>query len=43
MTEVPITIPITGDFDPKDTFECGQCFRWEQDEKNGYVGVVADR
>ena len=43
MTEVPITIPITGDFDPKDTFECGQCFRWEQDEKNGYVGVVEDR
>lgn len=35
-----IEIPISGDFDLKDTFECGQCFRWEKDENDGYVGVV---
>jgi len=27
------------DISLKDTFECGQCFRWDADE-NGYVGVV---
>lgn len=36
-------IPITGDFDLKDTFECGQCFRWEADSENGYVGVAGKR
>lgn len=26
----------------KDTFECGQCFRWNE-YKDGYIGVVANR
>ncbi len=38
-----IEIPIKGDFHPKDTFECGQCFRWEEDDQGGYVGVASER
>jgi len=28
------------DFNLKDTFECGQCFRWEEQENGAYIGVV---
>lgn len=38
-----IEIPINGDFDLKDTFECGQCFRWGIDDKKGYIGVAGER
>lgn len=38
-----IEIPINGDFDPKDTFECGQCFRWQAYDGSGYVGVAGER
>lgn len=38
-----IEIPINSDFNLKDTFECGQCFRWDADEENGYQGVVGQR
>ncbi|OQB15573.1 MAG: DNA-3-methyladenine glycosylase [Firmicutes bacterium ADurb.Bin193] len=31
----------TKDFDLKQTFECGQCFRWNPDSE-GYTGVVGD-
>ena len=30
------------DFNLYDTFECGQCFRWEKDE-NGFIGVAGGR
>ena len=30
------------DFDLVHTFECGQCFRWNKDENENYVGVVGD-
>lgn len=30
-------------FDIKQTFECGQCFRWERTEKGTYIGVVQGR
>lgn len=30
------------DFDLAQTFECGQCFRWEKTE-NGYIGVAYSR
>ncbi len=34
------TVKITGtDISLKDTFECGQCFRWNE-YKDGYVGVA---
>jgi len=28
------------DFDAKQTFECGQCFRWQREENGSYTGVV---
>lgn len=28
------------DLDPVKTFECGQCFRWNMDDKGDYYGVV---
>lgn len=31
-------------FDPKHIFECGQCFRWNNDEeKNSYIGVAFEK
>jgi N-glycosylase/DNA lyase len=31
------------DFETKHIFECGQCFRWNEDADNGYIGVVCGR
>jgi len=31
------------DFDPRQTFECGQCFRWEREADGSYTGVVQGR
>ncbi len=28
-------------FEPKETFECGQCFRWKREEDGSYTGVVS--
>lgn len=39
-------VEITGlqNFDLKQTFECGQCFRWNTSEEDGaYIGVAMDR
>lgn len=30
-------------FHPVDTFECGQCFRWNKVEEDTYIGVVQDK
>ena len=30
------------DFDLIHTFECGQCFRWNKDENDNYIGVVGN-
>ena len=27
-------------FELKDTFTCGQCFRWQENEDGSYTGVV---
>lgn len=29
-------------FDLKDIFDCGQCFRWNEDEDKNYIGVVGN-
>ena len=29
-----------GECDLRDTFECGQCIRWEEGENGSYIGVV---
>lgn len=34
-----IKIP-SADFDPKQIFECGQCFRWNSAGENTYIGVA---
>jgi len=31
------------DFNLKETFECGQCFRWEEENDGSYTGVAYDR
>ena len=31
------------DFDPVQTFECGQCFRWEREEDGSYTGTAGGR
>ena len=38
-------VEVTGvpDFDLRKTFECGQCFRWDADEKGAYTGVAFGR
>lgn len=35
-------IPLR-DFDPSQTFLCGQCFRWEQDDTGLWSGIVLGR
>ena len=31
------------DFDPAQTFECGQCFRWEREPDGSYTGTAGGR
>ncbi len=38
-----IIIEDLGDFEPKHTFECGQCFRWNLEDDGSYTGVAYDR
>ena len=38
-----IELTEISDFDPVRIFECGQCFRWNADEKGVYTGVVKNR
>jgi len=35
-----ITIKDIKNFELKDTFECGQCFRWKKESNGSYTGVV---
>ena len=35
-----IIIDSLKDFEPKHIFECGQCFRWDQESDGSYTGVV---
>ena len=38
-----IEIIGVSDFDPEKIFECGQCFRWDADERGFYYGVAHGR
>ena len=40
MREQKTILKKIEDFEPKDIFECGQCFRWNQQEDGSYIGVV---
>ena len=35
-----IRLASVKELDIEKTFECGQCFRWNRDEKGVYTGVV---
>ncbi len=38
-----ITIEAVKDFEPQHIFECGQCFRWDQEADGSYTGIVNKR
>ena len=40
MKEQTYTIKNQDSFELKDIFECGQCFRWNENENGSYTGVV---
>ena len=29
-------------FEPKHIFECGQCFRWNEEDNGSYTGIFSD-
>ena len=35
-----VLLKNTKDFNIKQVFECGQCFRWEKQTDNSYIGVA---
>lgn len=37
---IALKIANSSHFSPKRTFECGQCFRWQEEEDGSYTGVV---
>ena len=39
MKEQKIILKNIDSFTLKDIFECGQCFRWNQQEDGSYLGV----
>ena len=39
MQEQRIVLKNIDSFEPKDIFECGQCFRWDKQEDGSYTGV----
>lgn len=45
IIEIENGIIIEGikDFDARDTFECGQCFRWMKEADGSYTGVAMER
>lgn len=45
LTENAGSIIITGltDFEPAHIFECGQCFRWDQEPDGSYTGIAKNR
>lgn len=38
-----IELHNVSDFDLKDTFECGQCFRFDEQEDGSYIGVASGK
>ena len=42
MKEQTYVIQDIKDFNLKDIFECGQCFRWNEQEDGSYTGVIKD-
>lgn len=42
MKEQKIILKNIDSFEPKDIFECGQCFRWNLQEDGSYTGVFGE-
>ena len=42
MKEQKIILKNIDSFEPKDIFECGQCFRWNMQEDGSYTGVFGE-
>ena len=42
MKEQKIVLSNIDSFELKDIFECGQCFRWNQQEDGSYTGVFQE-
>ena len=42
MIEETYILKNVKSFEPKHIFECGQCFRWNQEEDGSYTGVVGE-
>ena len=40
MEKQELVIKKNNDFELKDIFDCGQCFRWNKNEDNSYTGVI---
>lgn len=43
ITDRGIELSIGSCFDLKNTFECGQCFRWDENSDGSYHGIVRGR
>ena len=43
ITERGAEITMDSCFDLKNTFECGQCFRWNENPDGSYSGIAGDR
>ena len=42
MKEQQIVLENIDSFEPKDIFDCGQCFRWNRQKDGSYTGVVRE-
>ena len=40
MKEETYILKNVKSFEPKHIFECGQCFRWNQEENGSFTGVI---
>lgn len=43
VSDTQVVIEVASDFDLSETFNCGQCFRWNQISENEFVGVAFER
>lgn len=41
--ENKVILKNTKNFNIKQTFECGQCFRWKKTKSGSYIGVAFNR
>ena len=42
MQEQEYILKDTSSFEPKHIFECGQCFRWDEQKDGNYTGIVKE-